>query len=359
MKMQQIAIGKIKANPRNARTHSAKQVRQIADSIVAFGFTNPLLLDEDCELIAGHGRYEAAKLLGLAEVPIIVVCGLSEAKRRALAIADNRIAEGAAWDRDRLAIEIPELTGLLGAERLDISILGFEAIEIEQIQTDLKEQKADPRDRIEPKWCEAMAVSKPGDLWLLGKHKLLCGNGCSADVARLMTDRRADLVFIDLPNITESSSPVVMPMLSAAFNAATTVSRDGAIHFVGMDWRHTTDCMAAATPIYGEPLNLIVWVKSAASQGAFYGNQHEFICMFRVGGPRHPDLDLSRHGRRRSNVWRYRGTNPFGSSSMDALRSPPNRSHSSPTPSGTARSRVMSSSTCFPAGAAQSWLRNA
>jgi len=104
-------IGQIKLNRRNSRTHSTPQIREIANSIVAFGFTNPLLVTEDGELIAGEGRYKAAQLLGLAKVPVIVLAGLSPARRRALAIADNKIAENAGWDRERLAIEIPELAG--------------------------------------------------------------------------------------------------------------------------------------------------------------------------------------------------------------------------------------------------------
>ena len=122
VRVQALAIRQIKLNQRNSRTHSAKQIRQIANSIVAFGFTNPLLVTEDGTLIAGEGRYKAAQLLGLATVPVIVLAGLSSARRRALAIADNKIAENAGWDRERLAIEIPELAGLLEAEGLDVSI---------------------------------------------------------------------------------------------------------------------------------------------------------------------------------------------------------------------------------------------
>ena len=111
--VQTLSIGQIRLNGRNSRTHSAKQIRQIANSIVAFGFANPLLVTEDGMLIAGEGRYKAAQLLGLAKVPVIVLGGLSPAKQRALAIADNKIAENAGWNRERLAIEIPELAGLL------------------------------------------------------------------------------------------------------------------------------------------------------------------------------------------------------------------------------------------------------
>ena len=139
MRVQALPISQIKLNPRNSKTHPAKQIRQIANSIVAFGFTNPLLVTEDGTLIAGEGRYKAAQLLGLATVPVIVLAGLSPARQRALAIADNRIAENSGWNCERLAIEIPELTGLLEAEGLDVSILGFEAVEIDQLVTDFEE----------------------------------------------------------------------------------------------------------------------------------------------------------------------------------------------------------------------------
>jgi hypothetical protein len=179
MSIKTIAISQIKPNSRNARMHSPKQISQIANSIVAFGFTNPLLVSEHGELIAGHGRYQAAKLLGLAEVPVIIVAGLSPAKRRALAIADNRIAQNAQWDRERLAIEIPELTTLLCAEGLDITVVGFAPIEIDQIvHADCEEADAtDPREKIDPKWFKACTV------WLLGEHELICGDARStADI---------------------------------------------------------------------------------------------------------------------------------------------------------------------------------
>jgi hypothetical protein len=180
VRVQALSISQIKLDERNARTHSAKQIRQIANSIAAFGFTNPLLVTENGTLIAGEGRYRAAQLLGLAKVPVIVLAGLSPARQRALAIADNKIAENAGWDRERLAIEIPELAGLLETEGLDVSILGFEAVEIDQLVTDFEENAADPEDSIDPKWLKHRVASKPGDLWLLGPHRLLCGDARSA-----------------------------------------------------------------------------------------------------------------------------------------------------------------------------------
>src|SRR5262249_48632737 len=190
----------IKPNPHNLRTHSAKQIRQIANSIMAFKFRSPCLINEDGELIAGHGRYLAAKLLGLTKVPVIVVAGLSPTQQRALGIADNKIAERAGWDRERLAIEIPELTKLLSAEGLDVSILGFEPVEIDQLQADFEEESSDPQDSIEPHWLQAASVSQLGDLWILGNHQLMCGDARRADhISKLTSGYPADMAFLDVP----------------------------------------------------------------------------------------------------------------------------------------------------------------
>src|SRR5262245_12246969 len=137
--MQWIAVDTIKPNPRNPRTHSKKQIRQIADSITTFGFLVPILIDEDGNIIAGHGRYRAAILLGLREVPVIRVEGLSDAKRRALALADNKIGENAGWDRELLASELPELADPLVVEGPDISITAFAPVEIAINHTHIRE----------------------------------------------------------------------------------------------------------------------------------------------------------------------------------------------------------------------------
>jgi ParB-like nuclease domain/DNA methylase len=309
LRVQSLSISQIKLNQRNSRTHSAKQIRQIANSIVAFGFTNPLLITADGTLIAGEGRYKAAQLLGLAKVPVIVLAGLSPARLRALAIADNKIAENAGWDRARLAIEIPELAGLLETEGLDVLILGFETVEIDQLVTDFEENAADPQDSIDPKWSKGGVISKPGDLWVLGPHKLLCGDARSAtDIARLMAHCRADMAFIDPPyNVRiggvvgrgrtkhsefamasgEMSPTEYVRFLGKTLNAAASVSREGALHYVCIDWRHIAELMAAAKPVYGDTINLAVWVKSNAGQGSFYRSQHELVGVFRVGQAPH------------------------------------------------------------------------
>ena len=152
----------LKSNARNARTHSRKQIRQIADSIAAFGFLVPILIDEGRVVIAGHGRYAAAKLLGLKQVPAIEVRDLSEAKRRALALADNKIAENAGWDRELLSAELPELAELLVVEGLDIAITGFAPVEIDHITADFEDDQSDPADTVDPRWATAAVVTGRG-----------------------------------------------------------------------------------------------------------------------------------------------------------------------------------------------------
>jgi DNA modification methylase len=341
-----VAIDALTPNRRNARTHSRKQIGQIADSIAAFGFVVPLLIDEDGIIIAGHGRHAAAKLLELKQVPAIKVQGLSEAKRRALALADNRIAQSAGWDREILAAELPELTELLVIEGLDVSITGFPPVEIDQLTVDFEEDASDPDDAVDPAWAADSPVSQPGDLWELGHHRLLCGDARKADdLARLMGNARAAMAFLDPPyNVRvrdivgrgrvkhgefamasgELSRADFVRFLEGALAAAAAVSRDGAVHYACMDWRHIGELLEAAGAVYGETLNIAAWVKSNAGQGSFYRSQHELIAVFRVGQQAHlNNIELGRHGRSRSNVWHYAGVNTFRAGRLDELKSHP------------------------------------
>jgi hypothetical protein len=204
-----ICLDAIKPNPRNAHTHSKKQIGQIADSIDAFGFTVPVIIDETSTLLAGHGRFEAAKLRGLKKIPAIRLRGLSKAKKWALLLADNKIAESAGWDRERLAIELPELTELLIAESLDISITGFEPVEIDTLVSDFEESAADPADDIQADWLSLAPVSQPGDAWQLGPHRLLCGDARDmVTLDRLLGDEQAAMAFLDPPYNVKIASVV-------------------------------------------------------------------------------------------------------------------------------------------------------
>jgi DNA modification methylase len=341
-----VHVDTLRPNPRNAHTHSKKQTHQIADSIVACGFATPVLIDENSMLLAGHGRLEAAKLLGLERIPAIRLHGLSEAQKRVLLIADNKIADNAGWDFERLAIELPELEELLIAESLDISITGFEPAEIDQLVSDFEDDTADPADDIQTDWHSLAPVSRPGDLWQLGSHRLLCGDAREpANLDRLLGDEQAAMAFLDPPyNVRvrsvvgrgrikhdefamasgEMSRQEYVEFLIEALGNAATHSRPGAIHYVCTDWRHLRELGEAGQQTYGEMLNLAVWIKSNAGQGSFYRSQHELIGVFRVGeAPHLNNIELGRHGRSRSNVWRYAGVNSFRAGRMDELRAHP------------------------------------
>ena len=343
--IEMVPLNHLKPAPRNARTHSKAQIAQIQNSIKAFGFVVPLIVDCGHTILAGHGRYEAAKKMGLAEVPVVRIEGLSEAKRRAFALADNKIAENAGWDRKLLAAELPELRELLIAENLDIEITGFAPVEIDQILVDFEENSSDPLDEFDAD-AAGPPKSEPGDLWHLGPHRLWCGDARDVEsLQRILGDSRAAMAFLDPPyNVKiedvvgrgrikhsefamasgELRSVEFVKFLQDSLGAAAAVSREGAVHFACMDWRHVDALIEAGHTVYGAMLNLAVWVKSNAGQGSFYRSQHELVGVFRVGGGPHlNNVELGRHGRSRSNVWHYAGVNSFRAGRLDDLRSHP------------------------------------
>jgi DNA modification methylase len=178
---------------RNPRTHAPAQIEQIARSITAFGWTNPLLVDEAGVIIAGHGRLEAARKLGMAEVPTITLTGLSADQKRALVIADNQLALNAGWDAELLALELGEL----GAAGFDIGLIGFSDDELAAILADRTEGLTDPDDVPE---TPAEPVSVLGDVWLLGRHRLCCGDATSeVDVSLALAGVKPHLMVTDPP----------------------------------------------------------------------------------------------------------------------------------------------------------------
>jgi len=333
-------IASIKPNPRNARTHAKKQVKQLASSIVAFGYVSPIVVDEDSVIINGHGRYLAAQQLALREVPVIKLTGLSQAQKLALALADNKIAANAGWDRDQLAKTLAELGAPLEDIGLDIEITGFSAAEADMLLSDLVDPEHEPADDIPA--LEQTAVSRRGDIWTLGKHRLLCGDTREEDDWQaLMQGQRGAAVFTDPPyNVPietvvgrgktrhrefalasgEMSGPQFTDFLTTAVRFLVAHTTDGSVHYICMDWRHLEELAAAARTIYDKPLNVVVWVKSNAGQGSFYRSQHELIVVYRNGtAPHRNNVELGRHGRNRSNVWRYAGVNTFRAGRMDDL----------------------------------------
>jgi len=287
----------LKPEPRNARTHPKRQLEQIIASIREFGFTNPILVDSGGLVIAGHGRLLAAKAIGLTEVPTIELSGLSEAEQRALRLADNKIALNAGWDLDLLKEELGQLSSLeIG---LDLSLTGFSTGELDV----LLRPGVDPEDDVIPP-VPATPRSRPGEIWRLGEHVIGCGDSRDRGfLLKVLGDgARIDAAFLDPPyNVRisghanargrhrefamasgEMSPEAFRRFLADALGAAVQVSRDGAVHFICMDWRHMDDVSAVGRNVYGELLNLCIWNKSNAGMGSLYRSKHELVFVLKV-----------------------------------------------------------------------------
>jgi DNA modification methylase len=321
----------LRINPRNPRTHSPAQVGHIADSIREFGFTNPVLIDEADQVLAGHGRLAAARQLGLETVPTVRLSTMSEAQKRAYVIADNRLAEKAAWDPELLALELSYLSDM--DLDFDVTITGFDVAEIDiAIQAVTETSAAD--DVPDPE-IDSPPVSALGDLWRLGPHRLLCGDARDpAAYAQLLGDERAAVVFTDPPyNVPiqghvsglgkathdefamasgEMNPAEFTAFLTSVCQQLTAFSTDGSLHYLCIDWRHLGELLAAGNAVYTELKNLCVWAKTNAGMGSLYRSQHELVFVFKHGtAPHRNNVELGRHGRYRTNVWSYAGANTF------------------------------------------------
>lgn len=194
--IEQWPVGRLVAFERNARTHSEEQVAQIAASIQEFGFTNPILAGSDGEIIAGHGRLMAAKELGLSEVPVVVLDHLTPEQRRAYVIADNQLALNAGWDEELLRAELADLAGL----GFDLSLVGFSEEELAELMPEMEELPPEDADDEAVPEPPADPVTKLGDVWALGKHRLMCGDSSDPlNFDKLLCGKTPDLVFTDPP----------------------------------------------------------------------------------------------------------------------------------------------------------------
>lgn len=333
-----IDISSIKPYENNPRKHSTKQIQQIANSINEFGFINPGVVDNKNVLIAGHGRYEALKLLGKTKMPVIRVEHLTEAQIKAYRIADNKIAENAEWDDGLIKIELSELT--LETD-FEIEVTGYEMAEIDLIiGGDDSPPDDDPLDNT-PELDEENIVTKAGDIWQLGDHRLICGDSlkeCSFKL--LMESSVAHIIITDTPynvsvkkhvggngkikhdefamGIGEMSDQQFTEFLSSYMKHCVKFSTDGSIHYHCMDWRHHSEILAAGKANYTEHKNTCVWVKNNGGMGSLYRSQHEFIFVFKNGTKPHTNnIQLGTYGRYRTNVWNYTGVNSFGKNQKD------------------------------------------
>jgi DNA modification methylase len=326
----------------NARRHSRSQIKQIAKSIETFGFTNPILVSDELEILAGHGRVAAAQLIGIGKVPVVRLSDLSPTERKAYVLADNKLALNAGWDREVLAIELQGLIDL----GFDVETTGFAVGEIEVVLEEAV--KSDPNESSEGLEDEILAVRdeaicRVGDVWRSGRHRLVCGDARDNGAYEvLLGNERVDLIFTDPPynvpfdghvcglgrirhrdfamGVGEMSSSEFRTFLEQTLGPAAERCRDGAIAFVCMDWRQAEEVIAAGRAVFAEIKNLCVWNKSNGEMGTFYRSKHELIFVFKKGTAPHVNtFGLGETGRPRSNVWDYPGVSSIGPHRMEEL----------------------------------------
>jgi len=335
LKIDYASISELAPLGRVARIHTKAQIADIKKSIREFGFAVPLLVDDDGKVLAGTARLEAARSLGMTHVPTVRLSHLSPAQKRAFVIAENRLAERSGWDKATLKAELLELSDIeLG---FDLTVIGFNEAEIDAIVLggDDAGEFGDAVPAVEEK-----AVSRLGDLWEMGEHRLICGDALLGWVlALLMGDERARTVFTDPPYNVPVQGHVTSSTQHGEFGMASGEMSDdeftsflaqvweqieawlvpGGLAFMCMDWRHMRHVLDGANDRRLELLNLIVWNKKVGGMGSQYRSQHELIFLLKKLGEAHTNrIMLGKNGRDRSNVWTYEGVGGFGLSKAKA-----------------------------------------
>jgi DNA modification methylase len=327
LSINNVSLDSLRPDPNNARLHSKKQIEQIAHSIRTFGFNVPILVDHNLRVIAGHGRLAAAKLLKFEHVPTIPIEHLSDAQMRAFTIADNQLALVSEWDDRLLAQQLKSLAEV----ELDFNLeaTGFEMAEIDTMIDSFSPSLAGEADPADATVDPGAQVTELGDIWALGRHRLLCGNALDEEsYSALMQRRHAAAVFTDPPfndridgyvsgfgkmhhrefamASGEMSESEFTEFLFKAFRNLARNSENGSLHFVCLDWRHFSELLAASRRVYCELKNLCVWVKESGGQGSLYRSRHELVFVFKSGNAKHRNnIQLGQYGRYRTNVWEY------------------------------------------------------
>lgn len=326
-----VDVADLKPYAKNAKIHPPWQVNQLKESIRQFGFITPIVVDEHYTIVAGHGRLEAAKLLGYKRVPVIMITHLSEAQLRAYRLADNKLTMNTGFDTDILRVELQELDGL--DLDFNLEITGFTTGDLDIIIGSDDPEEDEEADII-PETLDD-PLTQPGDLWLLGDHRLLCGNALEGpDYRCVMGEDKADAVFTDPPyNVPvnghvcgngkvkhaefamasgEMSDAEFRAFLSGFMALAVEHSSNGSLHYLCMDWRGIQSLLDAGEPHYAELKNICVWNKDNGGMGSLYRSKHELVAVFKNGTAAHiNNVQLGKHGRYRTNVWDYRGVNSF------------------------------------------------
>jgi DNA modification methylase len=327
LQIEMLPPARLVPDPRNPRQHKKRQLHRLTESIRTFGFVVPILIDGDAHVIAGHGRLIAAEMLGIGTIPCIRLEHLDADQVRALKIADNRLTELSSWHEEWLAGQLKELSEL--DLDFDIEATGFSVGEIDFRIEALEGRTAasDPADV--PVKLQHTAVSRIGDSWRLGEHRVLCGDAqLGSSYGGLTQGAEAAMVFSDPPYNVEIDGFVggkgrvrhrefamaageMTPdqfenFLSTVFGHMANNSTNGSLHYLCMDWRHAREIILAGNRQYDELKNLCVWVKDRAGMGSLYRSQHELVFVFKSGKGRHRNnVELGRNGRHRSNVWEY------------------------------------------------------
>ena len=333
-KYEIVEIGRLKPAKRNARKHSDAQIEQVERSMREFNQIALIIVDRDYRIVAGHARWEAAKRLGLKRVGVLKVEHLSEDQLRAYAIADNRIAELASWDYEVIAVEFRELEVAL--PDLTLSVTGFELPHIDRLTSALDQTSWSDLDELPEPPPEKEAISIAGDIWEFeGGSVLGCGSSTEPEfAARVVGSEPVSVVATDAPynleeceysgkgrhqhgdflqGAGEMSVEQFTAFLAAAIAAVRVLLAPGALLYMFMDWKHVRELLGAADQNGLTLLNICIWDKGKGGMGAFYRSAHEMVFVFRNGDAKHNNrIQLGRHGRDRTNLWRYEGMNRFG-----------------------------------------------
>jgi DNA modification methylase len=333
-----VRVESLKPLGRETRKHPPSQIRKLQASIEQFGFVLPVVIDVDGRVIAGWCLVVAAKRLGLTEVPAVTIADLDEAKLRMLRLALNRLGQDSSWNLDALKLEFSDILEISG--EADLRISGFAMGEIDVA---VEGPSNDEEDNLPPLNETSTPVTQPGDLWLLGDHRVLCADALEGEsYLRLLGDERAQMVFTDPPwnipiagNVSglgavkhdnfamgcgEMSAAEFEAFLRTALGHAVVYSDDGSIHFVCMHWAKIRELLGSTADLYSETKNLCVWSKTNAGMGSLYRSRHELVFVFKKGtAPHINNIELGRFGRNRSNVWEYGGQNVLNGTSKSKL----------------------------------------
>jgi DNA modification methylase len=337
LQIEYVSPHRLRPYPGNARTHSRKQLRALENSIRRFGYTQPALVGANDEIIAGHGRVEAARNIGLPKIPIIRIQHLSDIDRRAYILADNQLALKAGWDKEILAVELQNLIEV----GFDLEIIGFEAPEVDLtlnaiLSDDETGSHAEDAVTIAP--LKEPPITEEGDLWLLRSgdskhhHRVICGDARDTAVLNaLMKSEQADMILTDPPfNVRvkdisgkgrtrhaefamasgEMREDEYVAFLRQILAAVLPKTFEGALLYLFMDWRHLFETLTAARLLDLSLINLCVWNKTNGGMGSLYRSKHELVLVLSRRDRTHRNnVQLGKHGRNRSNVWDYAGAN--------------------------------------------------